>query len=388
VDLGVGAYGFSALLYADRWNRGAPACVLVASACCLGFALNAKLHALVLCPALLAMLWLGGRPPPLLQLARCVGIAALLALPWFAKVGVTTGNPFFPFLGSWLGTGPTDPLNLELRQLRALANYPVERGPTGLLRYLASISFGRNPHVGGLLGPLPLALAPLALGRLPRATWVLAVVVGTMVVLMFFWLPALRFGTPLWPWLAVAAAVGGHRVATSGGVARVVLGSALVLMLLQQGSVAAPQLLGRLAGLRGPQAYEQRMFPDQDALRRMVARAEPVVGIPMGAVAWMPRGVYNLLWERNGELYFGQGMPAGLISTPPDAAFALLSERGVRSLVLDVAPPHPGDGRVGNAAVDTWLQDGRARLATDIAPLPARQGRVWVLVRLVEPRAD
>jgi hypothetical protein len=208
------------------------------------------------------------------------------------------------------------------------------------------------------------------------------------VVLMFFWLPALRFGTPLWPWLAVAAAVGGHRVATSGGVARVVLGSALVLMLLQQGSVAAPQLLGRLAGLRDPQAYEQRMFPDQDALRRMVARAEPVVGIPMGAVAWMPRGVYNLLWERNGELYFGQGMPAGLISTPPDAAFALLSERGVRSLVLDVAPPHPGDGRVGNAAVDTWLQDGRARLATDIAPLPARQGRVWVLVRLVEPRAD
>ena len=153
------------------------------------------------------------------------------------------------------------------------------------------------------------------------------------------------------------------------------LAAALVLVALHQGAVAAVALLPRVAALRAPAAYEQARFPDQDALRKMVAQAPPIVGIPMGAVSWMPRPVYNLLWERNGELFFDE-------RTPPDAALALLRERGVRSLVLDVDPPHPEDGRTGHPLVDTWIAEQQATLARDAPLLPARDPRRWVLVLL------
>jgi len=376
VDLGVAAYGFSALRFADRWNRGGAAANLAASALCLGFAANAKLHAAALCPAVLALVLLGGRRPSGRALLRSAGLVALVTAPWFVKVGITAGNPLFPLLPGWLGSGPTDARNLELRRLRLLANYPVERDLSGLARYLASITFGRSVHVSGLLGPLPLALAPFAWWRPSRASLALLAVGSALLVLNFLATPALRFGGPLWPWLAVAAAVGGRRVARSGRAARAVVGAALGLLALHHGVVTAQRYLPRIAALRHPTAYERAMFPDQDNLRRMVARADPVVGIPMGAVSWMPQPVYNLLWERNGELYFVEG-------TPPGPALALLRRRGVRSLVIDAEPPHPADGRVGHALVDAWLARGRAEIAEDVHPLPARGQRVWVLVRLV-----
>jgi hypothetical protein len=239
VDLGVGAYGFLGLLGVDRWNRGAERRELLLSALYLGFAVNAKLSAAVLCPAALALALLGGRRPAVSVLARCAAVVALVTAPWFAKVAITTGNPFFPFLGGWLGTGPADAGFVELRKLRSLANYPVRRDAPGLLSYLASITFGRNPHVGGLLGPLPLALAPLALGRVGRATVVLTVTLATLVGLQFFFLPALRFGTPLWPFLGVAAAVGGRRLAASGPAARALLAAVLAFLAIHHTAAAA-----------------------------------------------------------------------------------------------------------------------------------------------------
>ncbi|MGI9590317.1 MAG: hypothetical protein ACR2P8_03030, partial [Myxococcota bacterium] len=51
VDLGVGAYGFAALMLADRWNREGKRADLAAAALLLAFAANAKLHAAALVPA-------------------------------------------------------------------------------------------------------------------------------------------------------------------------------------------------------------------------------------------------------------------------------------------------------------------------------------------------
>jgi len=122
----------------------------------------------------------------------------------------------------------------------------------------------------------------------------------------------------------------------------------------------------------------------------VVAGAEPVVAIPMGAVHWMTRPVYNLLWERNGELVFrelrGRRGSERVFepATPPDEALALLRERGVRSLVIDAAPPHPRDGFVGHPTVDTWLRDGRARLREDPDRKRARGQKVRVVIDLDE----
>ena len=90
----------------------------------------------------------------------------------------------------------------------------------------------------------------------------------------------------------------------------------------------------------------------------------------------MPKPVYNLLWERNGELFFFNNQS-------PDRTFEILKRRGVRTLVLDVPAPPPGDGSVGHAIVDRWLSDGRAELDTRIPRLAARADRVWIVVRLI-----
>jgi hypothetical protein len=150
------------------------------------------------------------------------------------------------------------------------------------------------------------------------------------------------------------------------------------------------RLLPRVAALRDPRAYEREVFPDQVALREVVSNAEPVVAIPMGAVFWMPKPVYNLHWERNGELFFiREGLHwerAGerffTRKTPPREALALLRRRGVRSLAIDVEPPHPRDGRVGHPILDAWLREGLAALRADGELPSARGDRVWVLVEL------
>jgi hypothetical protein len=390
VDLAVGAYGFVALLFADRWNRGSDGNVLVVSALCLAFAANAKLHAFVLCPAVLLIVLLGGRTPDVRRLATSVALVAAVTAPWFVKAALTVGNPFFPLMTGALGAGPWSPELLDLRRFRLSTDVRLGTNVTGFARYLFEIQAGRNPHVGGLLGPLPLALAPLAIHRLSRPTAVLTATLAALFVLQFVAMPALRFGTPLLAFAAVAAGVGGARLARSGRAAHVVLGGLLAIVAVSQVAELALRYGPRVAALRNPGAYEARMFPDQAALREVVAAAPPVVAIPMGAVSWMPVPVYNLLWERNGELVFrdlqgGRGDDRVRVPrTPADQAFEILTKRGVRSLVIDTAPPHPRDGRVGHPTVDAWLGQGRAVLRHDPEPKPARGRRVWVTVQLIQ----
>ncbi|MEE8476709.1 MAG: hypothetical protein V3T01_15235 [Myxococcota bacterium] len=389
VDLGVGAYGFLALASADRWNRTGDSRALTVSAACLVFAANAKLHAFVLCPAVLTIVLLGGRRPSPRLLLASTGLVLVGVAPWLLKAAVTSGNPFFPFLGHWLGTGPTTEQVLSLRRFRLSTDFAADPDLRGLLRYLASIHFGNNPHVSGLIGPLPLALAPFALHRVSRSTAVLAATLAILIVAQFVFMPALRFGSPVLPFLAIAAGVGGMHLAHSGSAARIALGVVFAALAIHQGLATAAHYLPRVAALRSPENYERRIFPDQVALGEIVARGSPVVAIPMGAVLWMPKPVYNLLWERNGELFF-RGLRGGrgderhaVRSATPEDALALLERRGVRSLVLDVRPPHPGDGRVGNPIVDAWLANRVAKLRPDPDPPRARGDRVWVLVDLM-----
>jgi hypothetical protein len=375
VDLGVAAYGFCGLLHVDRWNRGAGPAALVTSALCLAFAANAKLHAAVLAPAALVLLLGGGRRPQPLQLAGFAAIAAAAAAPWLLKVALTTGNPLFPLFGDCLGYGPTSAELLAAKRGDVGSYVHVERSAAGFAAYLASLTFGRTYHVSGLLGPLPLALAPLALTRASRPTALLICVMLALFALQFWLMPALRFASPLLPWVALATASGGARLAASGPAAARLLGAVVAGLGLLHGAWLVASYAPRLAALRDPGAYERALFPDQVALRELVARAAPVVAIPRGAVAWMPQPVYNLHWSRNGELFFDG-------RTAPDAARALLERRGVRSIAFDVEPRLLAKGRLGHPLLDAWLADGSAALRADPEPPAARRGRVWVLVEL------
>ncbi len=180
---------------------------------------------------------------------------------------------------------------------------------------------------------------------------------------------------------ACFAAAGGERLARSGAPARGILVAVLALLFVHHAAQLGLRYGPRLGALRDPWAYAEAVFPDQVALRRMVARAPPVVAIPNGAVEWMPKPVYVLDWQRNGELLFDPVLGRW---TPPDAALALLRRRDVRSLVLDVPPRRPPDGSIGHPTVDAWLREGLARVRPDPDPPRARGDRVWVQVELLD----
>jgi hypothetical protein len=381
VDLGAGAYGFLALLFADRWNREGDTRLIPATALCLAFAVNAKLNLAALAPAVLALVWLGGRRPSCRQLQIGAGWVLALVTPWCVKVALTTGNPFFPFFGDAFGLGGYDPRHLALRTYRLSTDFPIPRSPYGYLTYLVTLAIGHNSHGSRLLGPLPWLLAPLAIQRLSRATTALLGVLIVLSLLQFVYMPALRFATPILPFVAIAAAVGGARLAQFHPLGRSVLQVGLAGVALMQFVDLGRAYLPRIAALRNPHAYERQQFPDQVALREAVARATPVVAIPKGAVAWMPKPVYVLHWERNGELFMDRILP---LKTPPGVALALLLSRGVRSLVLDVALPVPADGTVGNPTVDAWIRVGKARVRGGPHDLRAGRRRVWVTVDLLE----
>jgi hypothetical protein len=197
---------------------------------------------------------------------------------------------------------------------------------------------------------------------------------GALLVLQFCFMRHPRFGTPLWPFLALAAASGGVRISKG----RPAVAAVLSILLVAAASFGLGSLtraaLPRVAAIANPDAFRARAWPDQMALRELVAEARPSVAISMGAALWMPRPVYNLHWERNGEFFFR--------GTNPDRIRHILTERGVRSLVLPVDVPLPADGRIGHPTVDAWLQRGQARVRTDVTPRVKRAGRVWILVDL------
>jgi hypothetical protein len=386
VDLGAGAYGFLALLFADRWNRTGDSRSIPATALCLAFAANAKLHLVVLIPAVLVLVRFGGRRPSRRQLQGASALVLALVLPWCVKLGLTTGNPFFPFLGDLFGLGGYDPRHLSLRAFRLSTDFLVPRTPLGYVSYLASLAVGHNTHGSRLLGPLPFVFSVFAIQKLARATALLLGVSIALALLQFVFMPALRFAMPILPFVAIAAAVGGARLARSGALAQNLLTIGLAGVALQQSVGLGLACLPRIAAWRDPHAYERSEFPDQAALREAVARAEPVVAIPKGAVAWMPKPVYVLNWERNGELFFDRVVNN---QTPPGLALGLLVSRGVHSLVLDVKPPLPADGTLGHPLVDAWIHAGRARVRNEPHVLRARDGRVWVTVDLLaEPTAS
>jgi hypothetical protein len=382
VDLGVGAYGFVALLSADRWNRTGERRSLLLAAACAAFAANAKLHAALIAPAVIWIVAAGGRRPRVGDAARAIALSALLVAPWFVKAALTSGNPFFPLFAQTFGLGPYDAAHVSLRRFRLSTDHPAAKDVAGFVQYLLSLSFGRNVHSGGLVGPLPLALGVLAWRRPTRATAALLAVFPPLLLLQFLYAPALRFGSPLLPFLAIAAAVGGARLARSGRLARATLITALAVLCVLHLTRFTLEFGPRITALRDPHAYERAIFPDQDALRRMVAHGEGVVAIPKGAAAWMDRPVYLLHWERNGEIFFE---PVLGHRTPPGEALELLQRRGVGSLVVDLEPPVSAKG-VRQATIDAWIASGAARIRLDVAPLPARQGRVWVLLDLAPPR--
>ena len=295
------------------------------------FAANAKLHARRSRPRCWRWCCSADGRRRRARCSRCAALAAALVAPWLVKRRSPLGNPFFPFLGDWLGTGYASARSPGAAALPALAPTSPRAARSSASRtYLVSLHFGGNPHGAGLLGPLPLALLPCG-DRTPEPSDRAARRLRVRCCSDSSSCSCRRCAS------RAAAAVPGdrrggrRRAARRARARRTSRRCAAVLALLGVASTAVgarPRLPApRRRAARPATRTSARVSRIRIALAKLVARGRGVVAIPTGrrrvdAASGLPA---PLGAQRRALLRPVRGR-----RTPPDVALALLRRRGVR----------------------------------------------------------
>ncbi len=217
---------YALLRYVDTSRRQ----WLLLAALNLGLALSTKhlaLFALALfCPGLLLALRSRGASWRQAFLAALAlgSLSLLVALPWYLRSYLATGNPVFETMYTVFGASPERWNALaQARQQAFLHQFGGPRTLANLLRLPWDMTI-HAAHYAGTLGPLFLILLPLLVLRRLRGVWPwLAALVGLWLLLWFSPVTSLevRQLIPIAPVLAVLAAFAFARVA---GLARLVAG--------------------------------------------------------------------------------------------------------------------------------------------------------------------
>ncbi|MBZ5642546.1 MAG: hypothetical protein LAO19_07295 [Acidobacteriia bacterium] len=199
--------------------------------------------------------------------AVIAGIFPLLRNYWW------TGDPFFPFLGRWLGRVPANPSALKLVQASVHSN-AFSRLPLGILHYLTAMALrGSEYGFGNYFGPIVLAFLPLLFfcDWRKRLVWVGAALWFSLLFTNALTTQMARFLLPAFPLaliLVFSGAAGAARRAGNG----VRLGCAATLALFGVFCFAANALYARdflpvSLGLEHRQAFLDRMAPDYGAAK-------------------------------------------------------------------------------------------------------------------------
>jgi hypothetical protein len=184
--------------------------------------------------------------------------AIAVALPWYVKNTILTGNPFYPHVFGGLNASAAAELESTMAMFghgRSLLDF--------LLLPVRLLADARAFDGGEFLSPLFLAFAPLALllprrRRPPRAVWI-----GILlyVVVWFVTTQQARFLVPLMPAVAVLAAVGVLALAARGRLGSVVataVTSAALLAGLGVSSVYAAQFAPVVTGAESEEEFLRR----------------------------------------------------------------------------------------------------------------------------------
>lgn len=145
--------------------------------------------------------------------------AVLVALPWYVKNAILTGNPFYPHVFGGLNESAAAELD------RSMSDFGHGRSPLDLLLLPARLLADGEAFDGGeFMSPLFLAFAPLVLlaprrSRPPRGVWA---GVFVFVAAWFVTTQQARFLLPLMPVAAVLAALGVLALAARGPLGRAV----------------------------------------------------------------------------------------------------------------------------------------------------------------------
>jgi hypothetical protein len=145
--------------------------------------------------------------------------AAALALPWYIKNAVLTGNPFYPHVFDGLNTTAARELS------SAMHRFGYGRSPLDFLLLPARLLASAKPFDGGqYFSPLFVIFAPVAVLLYRRRRVVLTAFAGILlfVVAWFVTTQQARFLVPVMPAAAVLAALGILALAQQGRLGRLV----------------------------------------------------------------------------------------------------------------------------------------------------------------------
>lgn len=301
----------------------------------LGLAVGTKYHGLVFAPALAALaLWAAPAGRRVVSLAAFAALAAV-ALPWYLRNWIVTGNPVYPFAhgvfgGRYLDAAAVSDLDqslvgLSLPGLWRLAIFPIE--------------FLRHPNVyerGYSFSPalFLLPLAALVIGG--RTVRLLGL--GILAYLVVWW-EALhqvtRYLLPVLPFAAVLAGCAAVVLWDRGGIARRAVQAVAVVTavpLLAITGLFAYRVLPGALGIESRAAYVQRQTGTYDALqwldRELPPQGRVLVGLRNAYWLDRPYAVFDLTLFN-----FGQ---------PTDEAIARMRRHDVRYLAfLDGTLPTP-----------------------------------------------
>lgn len=154
------------------------------------------------------------------RLALAFALPALaVAIPWYVKNAVLTGNPFYPFVFGGLNRTAAAALSSSDRA------FGYGHGPLDFLLLPARLLAAARPFDGGqYLSPLFLIFAPVAL-LLHRARVAILAAAGAVLLYVVVWFATTqqaRFLVPVMPTVAVLAALGALALAEQGRLGRFV----------------------------------------------------------------------------------------------------------------------------------------------------------------------
>lgn len=192
--------------------------------------------------------------------------AVAVALPWYVKNAVLTGNPFYPHL--FAGLNPS--AAAELRE--AMQSFGYGRSLPDLLLLPARLLADAKPFDGGeFLSPLFLTFAPVTLLLCAERRRIGAVWAGIIlfVVAWFATTQQARFLIPLMPVLAVLAALGALALASHGRLGRLLAiggtASALAVGVVASGVYAA-QFAPVVAGTESSEQFLREKVSNYDGV--------------------------------------------------------------------------------------------------------------------------
>ena len=225
------------------------------------------------------------------------GLAMLIALPWYVRNALLTGNPIYPLANRLFG-----------KPWVAFSTVPYGYG-NDLLHLLSSpfdlLARGQVFDQGWSIGPALLALVPVGVAaRKSRLTWILLAALGLWWLVWYFSSPQTRLLLPVLPMAAGLASVG-LRVIRDRGSRSVRILATVALMITAGGGLAIAALEVKMSakvivGLESDAEYLERNswnYSAYEAVNRTVPEYAKVASVGAG---------HNLFYSDRTIRYLGE----------------------------------------------------------------------------------